>query len=98
MIYELLHVGEGNATTAAELAGVCHCTTRDITRQIEKERRDGLPICATCSNGGYYLPEDAEDLERYCDRLKHRSIEIFKTRQALVRTLERIRDRKEDKE
>lgn len=39
---------------------------------------------------GYYLPEDEKELMEYCDQLKGRAIEIFKTRQALVRVLRRI--------
>lgn len=42
----------------------------------------------------YYLAADADELEIYCNRLKGRAIELFKTRQALINTLRQIRDSK----
>lgn len=91
MIYELLDTGRRNARTGRQLAKILHCDIRDITEQIERERREGRPICAsTGENPGYYLAESAEELDKYCSRLKSRAIEIFKTRQALIRTLREI--------
>ena len=93
MIKELLNTGRSNAQTARELAELIDADIRDITRQIEKERRDGAPICATSdgSNPGYYLAEDADELETYCRRLKRRAGEIFKTRRGLLATLAKMR-------
>lgn len=91
MIYELLAEGRENARTARELSTLCGCTTREITAQIERERRDGFPICAaTGGNAGYFIPETDKELEEYCDQLKGRAIEIFKTRQALIKVLRGI--------
>ena len=89
MIHELLAEGRENATTGRELAKLCNCDIRAITAQIERERRDGHPICATSGGdpSGYYMPADDEELETYCNRLKGRAIELFKTRQALIRVL-----------
>lgn len=96
MIHELLDTGRENARTGRELAALLHCSMRDITAQVEKERRDGHAICAaTGENPGYYLAAGAEELQDYCDRLKGRAIEVFKTRQALVKVLQGIRDRQE---
>lgn len=94
MIAELLSEGRENARTARELAAALNCRPRDVTQQIERERRAGRPICAACGETpGYYLAADAQELESYCDCLKSRAIEVFKTRQALIRTLQEIRDR-----
>lgn len=91
MIHELLDYGRDNARTGRDLAALLNCNIRDITAQIEKERRDGHAICAaTGDRPGYYLAADAAELQDYCDRLKGRAIEVFKTRQALVKTLQRI--------
>lgn len=88
MIHELLAEGRDNARTGRELATLLHCNIRDITQQVEKERRDGFPICAASGeNPGYYLPADAQELQEYCDNIKGRAIELFKTRQALVKVL-----------
>lgn len=88
MIHEILPAGRENALTGRALANIFDCDIRAITAQIERERRDGHPICAaTGENPGYFLPADNEELQEYCDLLKGRGIEIFKTRQALIRVL-----------
>lgn len=95
MIHELLAEGRENARTGNELAKAINVNIRDITAIIERERREGQPICAaTGENPGYFLAADADELERYCDQLKGRAIELFKTRQALINTLRQIRDSK----
>lgn len=94
MIHELLSAGRENAIPGRDLAEIMKCDIREITSQIEKERRDGHPICAASGeNPGYYLAADAEELENYCERLKGRAVELFKTRQSLVNILAQIRDK-----
>lgn len=93
MIAELLTEGRENPRTGRELARALHCDIRQVTAQIEKERREGRPICAAMGeNPGYYLAADPDELESYCDALKQRAIEVFKTRQALIAILRQIRD------
>lgn len=91
MIHELLSVGSENARTGRELAEVLQCKPRMITKQIERERRNGHPICASSNgeNAGYYLPAGTADLERYCRRLAGRTKEMAKTLRALSDILER---------
>lgn len=99
MIHELLAEGRENARTGRQLADFLGCDLRAITQQIEKERREGQPICAaTGENPGYYLAATPEELGRYCSRLKGRAIELFKTRQALVRVLRKIEAAKQQEE
>ena len=88
-ITDALLTGSENATTGRELAAVFNCDIRAITAQIEKERREGAPICATSrgDNPGYFLPANDQELTDYCERLKNRAIELFRTRQALIKTL-----------
>ena len=88
MIYELLAEGRDNARTGGELAALCGCNIRAVTAQIERERRDGHPICAASGpNPGYFLPADDTELTTYCELLKGRAVELFKTRQALIKIL-----------
>ena len=88
MIHEILPAGRENALTGRDLANRFNCDIRAITQQIERERREGHPICAASGeNPGYFLPANDEELETYCRRLKKRAIELFKTRQALVKVL-----------
>lgn len=95
MITELLHTGRENTQSAREIAAILGMDIRDVTHQIEKERRAGQPICAaTGRNPGYYLAADAAELRQYCDRLSNRGHEIFKTRGALIDTLRRLQTAK----
>ena len=97
MIYELLSVGKENARTGRELATALGCDIRDITAQVERERRAGQPICASMKEpAGYFLPASAEDLERYCNMLHKRAGELYKTRRALIRVLKKIRGDKQE--
>lgn len=88
MIAELLGVGKENARTGKELAAVLGCNIRELTAAIERERREGQPICAaTGDNPGYFIAADAEELEAYCNDLHHRAGELYKTRRALLNVL-----------
>ena len=76
--------GSDNAITGGDLAKLLGVDIRTITALIEKERRDGKPICATQSgNAGYYLAEDFAELNEYIRILKHRENELHKTGGAL---------------
>ena len=88
MLFELLGTGKANARTGKELAKLYHCNIRNITEQVERERRAGKPICAsTGDNPGYYLAETAEELESYCKVLDRRSKELQKTRRHLLKAI-----------
>ena len=69
MIHEILPAGRENALSGRALATMFNCDIRAITVQIEKERREGQPICAASGdNPGYYLAADPDELKNYCDR------------------------------
>ena len=96
MIAEVLNHGKENAISGRELAAFLNCNIRDITQAVETERRNGAPICASSGeNPGYYLG-NAEEIEDYCGRLKHRATELFTTRQALIRTLKGIAEQRQE--
>jgi hypothetical protein len=62
---------------------------RRITQAIERERRNGAPICAKSEGEtrGFYLAADEDELRQYCRRLRRREAEIRKTRQALEKII-----------
>lgn len=95
MIYELLAPGSDNARTGKELAALCGCDIRTVTEQIEKERREGQPICANMYgiHAGYYLAANEYELEAYCGKIHKRASELFKTRRALLTVLEEYRNK-----
>lgn len=84
-VAEYLNTGRENAITAQELAAVLECPARAVTIQIERERREGVPICAACGdNPGYYIAANEEELQTYCRQLQGRIDETTATLQALV--------------
>ena len=87
-----LLTGKGNARTGRELARLLGCTPRDISLLVERERRAGTPILASCSSEtpGYYLAETAGEIKNYCRNLSNRAEEIDKTRSALLETAEKM--------
>lgn len=66
--------------------------TRELTRMIEQERRAGAPICAATDtdNHGYYLAQDANELEQYIKSLSRRLHHVGQTRNHLETTLMRM--------
>lgn len=94
MIQELLEEGRENAIPGHRLADTLGISIRDVTAAIARERRAGAPICAAQGEPhGYYLASSSEELAAYCDSLKGRAIELFKTRQALVYVLRALADK-----
>lgn len=94
MITEILLKGSENALTGKQLARICGCDIRTVTEQIERERREGSPICANMSgvNAGYYLAANEHELDTYCGKLHKRASELYKTRQALLCVLQQIKE------
>lgn len=82
MIHELLR-NEENPLTGTQLATLTGLPKREVEAIIQRERRQGFPICAT--SRGYYIAETPEELDRFCAKLKRQAIEIFKTRQAMIK-------------
>lgn len=94
MVKELLNKGEDSAVTGKTLARILNCDIRIVTMQIELERREGAPICAT--GNGYFLAETEEELEAYCNALYRRAGELFKTRRALLSVLKQYAEQREE--
>ena len=91
LISDLLTTGEENAKTGRVLCEILNLKARELTEAIERERRQGHPICASCGKTpGYFLAATREEMAAYCNRLKHRAGEIFKTRQACLKTLDNL--------
>lgn len=87
MIYEMLMTGQDNTLTGRELAKLLKCDIRTVTEQIERERRQGQPICAIYRgvNAGYYIPQTREELKKYCAKLHKRAGEMEYTSDAMLK-------------
>lgn len=94
MIYERLGTGAENARTARELAADLRTSTRVIGQMVERERRAGRPICANTQGAhkGYFIPANRQEMRVYCNRLRLRAGEIFKTRAALMLLIDTLPD------
>lgn len=89
-ITDVLPTGKANAVSSTYLCSLLGVDKRALTAAIERERRAGIPICATCSQSapGYYLAENSEEMEEYCRSLQHRIDEISGTLAACRRTVD----------
>lgn len=94
MIHEVLLTGAENAQSSRELCSLLRISPRDLSAAVERERREGQPICSsTGTPPGYFLAADREEMERFCRSLYHRAGEIHKTRRACLKTLEALPSR-----
>lgn len=86
-VSSILSTGKANARTAKYLANILGINQRSVTEAIRKERINGVPICADCMNNekGYYLPENADELNAYINRLDKRIDAISEISVALKR-------------
>ena len=82
MVHEILG-NESNPMTGTTLAYVLGLEKRELEYIIQRERREGYPICANSS--GYYMATTPEEIDRYCAKLKRQAMTIFTTRQAIIK-------------
>lgn len=92
LVHKFLATGKANAVPGRDLVKLLQLNDlRDLTQLIERERRDGFPICASTGNEkGYYLAADADELEEYIDSLNRRLRNVGRTMTHLEDTLVRM--------
>ena len=85
-----LPIGASNAISGKELAAILGYKT--LSRQIQRERLSGAPICAAVSGDsrGYYLASSPDELSAYLKALDRRLREVRRTRDACGDTLRRM--------
>ena len=78
---KVLSAGKENAVPGWKLVEILGLKDlRDLTQLVERERRDGSPICAsTGAEKGYYLADGPEELEDYLRSLNRRVKNINRT-------------------
>lgn len=82
-ISDFLGCGEENAVPLRHLKLVTGLDGRTIRLEIERERRGGVPILS--DGGGYYLPGNHSELERFVQSMLRRAREIEITARAVRR-------------
>lgn len=89
-ITDFLLPGKENAITARQLADVMGVKeTRSISLMVERERKSGVPVCATSDPAcpGYYVAASAAELAEYLTRLDRRIHNVSQSRARLGDTL-----------
>lgn len=87
----LLQEGAENAITGADLQRILGLSDgRTITQLVERERRSGIPICASCDakSPGYFLPRNPAELTMYTKSLRGRVRNVTRTLDAMERALD----------
>lgn len=85
-VARVLLTGKENALPGREIRRILGLKDqRDVTSLIERERRGGVPICASCDgkNPGYYLPASSVELQDYTRSLQGRIREVSATLNAM---------------
>lgn len=93
IIADFLAVGEENAQTGRELCDLLQIDKRVLQATIERERRNGTPICATCSTdrkAGYFLAGNKREMQDYCHSLQRRKNSIQRTLNACRKTIDTL--------
>lgn len=67
------HVGAGRGIAAHELAERLGCTERKLRDLISELREDGIAVCGK-PDTGYYIAENAQELEETCQFLRARAL------------------------
>ena len=91
-VSDILPHGAANAVDGQTLAAALGFKSgRELSKRIERERRDGQPICAAVSgeHKGYFIG-DAEELRLYLRSLDRRLREVRRTRDTCNETLCRL--------
>lgn len=81
-IAKLLSVGAGHAIPLHDLVALTGWSEREVRRQIERERRRGVPILSD-NMSGYFLPANENELAQFIKSMRHRAGEILKSAAAI---------------
>lgn len=92
-VADFLPHGAANAVDGRTLAAALGFKSlRELSKQVERERRAGQPICAAVAGErrGYYLAATPDEFSSYIRSLDRRIREVRKTRDACGETLRRM--------
>lgn len=90
MIEELLKHGEKNAISTPELCRILGIKdTRSLRHLVERERKAGSVILSSC-RGGYFLPEDRREIERFIRTEQKKAISTLSSLKSARRYLREI--------
>ena len=85
--------GRENGIHLQELEKITRLDNRTLRKVIESIRRSGVCVCS--DENGYYLPANADELERYIKRVNKTARSTFFTLQTARNELEKIQINKQ---
>jgi hypothetical protein len=88
-IFWLLQAGHENSMSKPELMAITGMTDRELRREIAHERRAGRIIVSDCRGGGYYLPGDVDEAQRFIRTMRKRGYETLRVADAVELALMR---------
>lgn len=77
-----LNTGAENGLLLRELSALTGLDSREVRRQIQRERLAGVPILSDCRYG-YYLAGSDEEIARFTESMRRRSREILRVARAV---------------
>ena len=94
-IYKLLPHGAGQAVSKTALMSLTGMGDRELRMQIQRERLAGYQILTDCTSGGYYLPDNAEEVRDFVRSMRHRGAETIAVADAVEKSLLRNMEQSE---
>ena len=82
MIADYLGRGQQNAISLRRLSAMIGENPRSVRKEIEVERRRGVPVLSDNLNG-YFLPENEAEARRFVKSMRGRAHEILTTAAAV---------------
>lgn len=78
------HLGAGaeNGLLLRELEALTGLDSREVRRQIQRERLAGTPILSDCKYG-YYLAASEEEIAQFTESMRRRAGEILRVARAV---------------
>lgn len=81
-VADFLCTGQAHAALLRDLVALTGWSGREVRRQIEWERRNGVPILSD-SKSGYWPGEDPDEIAQFVRGMKHRAKQIQMTANAV---------------
>lgn len=81
-VSRFLAKGQENGLHLRELVRLTGWSTREVRRQIHRERRQHVPICSD-NKSGYYLPSTPQERSACVRSMRHRACEILAAARAI---------------
>lgn len=87
MIEKFIPTGDGIRVTRQELAALSGMKDRDIRREIERLRNNGIPIMSDSTKPGYWVADTQAEKVKTVRELRSRAFKLLKTAKIIEKTM-----------